>query len=86
MENMATRQLKEATEGSTVTMLKDGIQQQVIVTHVSKCQINVRFFYTQNGNRMQGVRMFTTKGDVKYLPDERGKTKLLSLDVIEPVF
>lgn len=76
---------KNATPGSTVTMLKDGVETQVIVTHVSRSQIDIRFLYYHSTlGYTHGHRSFTTKGEVRYMPDEKGKTKLLSLDIVEP--
>lgn len=64
------------TEGQTLNILHDGIERTAIVTRVSKCQIDVRFW---NDDLTYSHRSFTTYGVIKYLKSENSKILSLSL-------
>lgn len=72
--------LNQVKEDSTLMILFKGVEHQVMVMHVSRCQIDVRGMHFVNGKHEDFVRHFTTKGVIKYLKDEDSKIlKVLTL-------
>jgi hypothetical protein len=66
--NTTNGNFKNVKVGQTLNIVIKGIQTTAIVYHVSRCQIDVRFWDLQNP-QWEALRSFTTKGVVRYLSE-----------------
>ena len=73
---------KNATPGSTLTINREGEIFQVIVSRVSKVQIDISYikYYGEELGYQDACLSFAPNGKIKYLKED---TKIVSLDIIE---
>lgn len=72
--------LNQVKKGSTLMISFKGVEHQVMVQGVSRCQIDVSGMQFVNDEFQTFVRHFTTKGKIKYLKNEDSRViKVLTL-------